>query len=292
MLLNCGVGEDSWESWTARRSNQSILKEINPEYSLEGLLMKLKLQYFGHLMWRADLLGKTLMLWKMEGKSRSGQQRLRWLNSITDSVSLSKLQEIVKDREDWHAAVHAESKTTQQLNSNNMVFIPCASFLSELRTCLSLEAAGKNTLSKAAWELESESWMVNGGKIPKLIMKSIEMMWHFQPILIDKRCHKWRAHFPLPLASCDFGSHPLWNLSLHGSYVFMYVSLKQQWWDGLSMYLTPSILILRRQQCAISLMWLLECISYALPNYSCFQCYQFKIYYNEDSGLEAWGIEA
>ena len=92
-----------------------------------------------------------------------------------------------------------------------MVFIPRTLFLSELRTCLSLEAAGKNTLSKAAWELESESSMVNGGKIPKLIMKAIEMMWHFQPILTDKRYHKWRAHFPLPLVSCDFGSHPFWN---------------------------------------------------------------------------------
>ena len=96
---------------TARRSNQSILKEISPEYSLEGLM--LKLQYFGHLMRIADSLGKTLMLGKIEGKRRRGQQRMRWLESITDSVNtnLSKLREIVKDREVWHVAVHGVTKS-------------------------------------------------------------------------------------------------------------------------------------------------------------------------------------
>ena len=97
--------------WTARRSNQSILKEINPEYSSEGLMLKLKLQYFGHLMGRADLLEKTLMLGKIEGKK--GRQRIRWLDSITDSIdlSLSKLWEIVKDREAWRAAIHRVTKS-------------------------------------------------------------------------------------------------------------------------------------------------------------------------------------
>ena len=113
MLLNCSPGKESWVLWTARESNQSTPKEINPEYAVEGLMLKLKLQYFGYLMWRADSQKKSLMSGKIEGRRRRGHQRMRWLDSITDAMemNLGKLQEMVRDRDAWSAAIHGITKS-------------------------------------------------------------------------------------------------------------------------------------------------------------------------------------
>ena len=117
MLLNCSFGEDLRVPWTARRSNQSIMKELSPGISLEGMMLKLKFQYFGHLMRRADSSEKTLMLGRIGGRRRRGRQRMRWLYGIMDSknVSLSELREMVMHREAWRAAIHGVAKT-ERLN--------------------------------------------------------------------------------------------------------------------------------------------------------------------------------
>ena len=146
---------------TARRSNQSILKEFNPEYSLEGLKLKLKLQYFGHLMWRADSKEKTLMLGKIEGKKRMGPQRIRWLDSITDStgMNLSKLWEIVKDREAWCTTVHGVTMSWTGLNGWTTTFprkinIENIMFKSSFNNIFKLIIVTKDKILWQEWKLE------------------------------------------------------------------------------------------------------------------------------------------
>ena len=183
--------------WTARRSNQSILKEINPEYSLEWLMLKLKPQYFGHLIWRANSLEKTLMLGKIEGRRRTGQQRMRWLYGIIRSLdmSLSKLQEIVKDRESWCAAAHGPMKSQTRLSDwtqqQSLFYLTVFEFAIALIqayvfTCLVSLYLYDNTQwpTKPISHSKSQFWPLTGALSVLLITTGLVTWCHFNSVIL------------------------------------------------------------------------------------------------------------